>query len=162
MGGYWLVIRHQQQALKREMKRQLQADPNLQGQAELQFALQNGIPVDNNFSWEEEEEFSWNGKMYDIIEQHTVRNILTIRCIQDIKEKELLKKFCELEKQQDGKSGKNKSIVQLISGFVFEPVSTPESFLIPKFSLQHVEHYLSLYTLFDKEIITPPPRYMNA
>jgi hypothetical protein len=103
--------------------------------------------------WEDEEEFRFNGEMYDVIEKITVGDQLFIRCIPDRKETELLHAY---QKQHD-RNRSTASVLQLITAtFIVSagPSVQPSEktiirkFFEPSFSLSHPA----------APVFIPPPR----
>lgn len=157
MGGYLFWVEHQQELLKKEMRMRLRAGINRDLQDEFEITLKEGKPADPSFRWEEEKEFSYKGKMYDVIDKQIVDGKLRIRCIEDSKEEELLKKLADIQEKEGKKGDKSRAILLLLTTFTIrtEITSTPNVEDIP---CSYYEHYLSAITSAEKEVVTPPPR----
>lgn len=72
---------------RREMKTMMRArGGRLEGVAELSFKLVRGEVADAHFTWEEEDEFSFNDRLYDVIDSKVAGDIITFRCLPDGRE----------------------------------------------------------------------------
>ena len=128
------------------------------GQEEFEFNLEQGMVIAANFSWKDnKKEFSWNNKLYDVIEKQVRENKLWVRCIEDSREKELLKEFCNWQ-QQGGKPDKTRVAAwQLLISLFLPPVPYPEMKLITP-SQVYPDHYFNAFARVPREVITPPPQ----
>lgn len=69
---------------RREMKAMVHAGRyDVAGLARLSFTLIGGEVADRGFTWEEEDEFSFNDHLYDVVDIRTEGNVLTFLCIPD-------------------------------------------------------------------------------
>ncbi len=124
----------------------------------LSFLLHNGKIADPEFSLEEDQEFSYRGKMYDVVKQAVISNKIIYYCVQDEQEtnfKALLTGFHVPEKK-DLPFGnlihllKSLTLDLLVSSFyVPSPVVNPAN----HFTLQSI-----LYTEFHLSLVSPPPK----
>ena len=158
-GGLWLLMYSRQMALKREMKSRLRFNPNQFDQVVFEFELVKGEPVASSFEWEEEEdEFRYNGSIYDVIDKKITGNILQLRCIDDKKEADIIKKMGDLKKSEQGS---NKSglipIQQLLSLLLFYQHNGYEPANLIS-SLYHIDHYSDSFNMIIIDIVAPPPR----
>jgi hypothetical protein len=62
----------------------------LPGALELSFPLSHGTVSDERFAWEEKDEFSLDGRMYDVISLHVSADKVTFLCVADAEEGELI------------------------------------------------------------------------
>ena len=56
---------------------------------DLSFTLKNGEVADAGFVWEEEDEFTFDGAMYDVVSREVHEGIITFHCISDQRETRL-------------------------------------------------------------------------
>ena len=148
-----------QMALKREMKARLRSDPNQFEQTVLEFELVRGEPVAPSFEWEEEEdEFRYNGSIYDVIEKKITGSLMILRCIDDKQESDIINKIEELQKKQPGnKSSEPAPMQQLLSMLLFNQHNGYEQANL--FSpLHHIDHYIESFNMIIIDIQSPPPR----
>ncbi len=69
---------------RREMKAMVQAGAyDMDRLAHLSFTLVGGEVADHGFAWEEEDEFSYNDHLYDVVDTRTDGNIVTFSCLPD-------------------------------------------------------------------------------
>lgn len=136
----------------------LRAGLNPEEQEELVLAVADGQPTDVSFRWEEEKEFHYQGKMYDLISKKMIDDKLHIRCIEDSKEEQLLKQLTDIQERKEGTPTKSKSILQFLFAALF--IRPEISLGLPNTatSVSYYDHYLSSFTAREKEVLSPPPR----
>lgn len=79
------------QMARRDMKEMLRAGGSrVEGLAELSFKLMQGEVADAGFTWEEQGEFSFNDRLYDVIDSRRVGDVVTFLCIPDEREDALV------------------------------------------------------------------------
>lgn len=102
--------------------------------------------------WEDEQEFSFKGEMYDVIEKTTEGNHIVIRCIPDKKETSLINEY-----QKHNKNNSTGSVVaQLITTHFLLPV---DYFLKPteRRVEKHYKNYSSSLQNIASNVLLPPP-----
>jgi len=127
---------------------------------QFEFSLSDKAAVEK-IEWEGNDEFRFNGIMYDIVEKKIENGKLTIRCITDKKETELIKKYQDITKNNHGNSSKNKSRIlqQLIGGLYTFPVNIPDAKIFSS-EQHHFLKYIPAISSFSCDVITPPPRFL--
>ena len=127
-------------------------------QTEFEFILINGKTADPSFVWEDEDEFRYNGSIYDVIEKKVSGDKLQLRCIDDAKETALIKKMETLQKEQHGDQQKSRAVLlqQLLSLLFFHPYYCEPA--AESSVLVHVNHNYASFTSVATDIVTPPPR----
>lgn len=102
-------------------------------------------------NWENDHEFSYNNEMYDVIEKKIVGDVISIRCISDDNETQLIKEY-----QKNTGRQSSQSIIQLLSVSFILPseyfICQPERILKNKLSNRS---YPLLY--LSSVIDFPPP-----
>jgi hypothetical protein len=112
--GYHLIFNHQLSAVKSEMKAFLKSQKDYKDVVQLSLNEKESKQV----YWENENEFRYNGEMYDVIEKKIKGNQIVIRCIPDKKETALLNEY-----QKNNKSNSsNLTLLQLITAPYVLPV----------------------------------------
>ncbi len=155
--GYFIVFRVRQLELKREVWMYLQLNKKDKHLTHFQFPAQNGTVLNDKFEWEEENEFRFEGRMYDVIELKVHRDKVILTCVEDKKENDLLNTFEKIHKTQS--HGKNKSVAVAQFLDILYLSSEPAHVSSPSFTrLTNIHRYQS--PLFDRirEILTPPPK----
>jgi hypothetical protein len=146
--GYHLVFYIQRAALKSEMKAFLKNEKNPAGLAELRFTSDQLIKLE----WEDDEEFLFDGKMYDVVSKKKEGNEIIILCFPDEKETNLLNEY---QKTHD-RNTSHTAIVQLItSQFVL-----PGNYCLPqpeKIIKKNFAHYSFFLNNPASAIIPHPP-----
>jgi hypothetical protein len=156
--GYYLVFRLRQLEVKSEVRIYLKSNTDDKHLTHFNFTIKDGHVLDKRFIWEEDNEFEFAGKMYDVIEQTIKGNKLMLRCLEDQKETDLIKTFGQFQKSQS-QNGKSKSI-SLLHFFGSLYVVT-EITSLPSLTGQALASYLDYHSpLIDRsrEILTPPPK----
>ena len=143
--------------LKSEVQHYLKSHINDSNVTRLQFPLQSGRISDNRFKWEDEGEFEFAGSMYDVLDSRSDENSITIYCLRDDKENELLKSLADMQQQQNSDKGKSGTVLQFFATLYTIPQDTE---VIPIYIPDVV--YFSNYSSFlfhrSSEILTPPPQ----
>lgn len=122
------------------------------------FTLQNGNPAEDSFYWEDEDEFHYRDKMYDVISKKVAGDKLFITCINDDKEKELIEHYIDIAKKENNKPGNTSPTIQLILSLVFV---SPEDYLIPSLNIPaHLPVSTYQFRLLNRsgDIFIPPPQ----
>jgi len=155
--GYYIVFRVRQMELKSEVQQYLKSHIDDRNVTRLQFPLHSGKICDERFKWEDEGEFEFEGSMYDVINSRSDGNSITIYCLEDDKENELLKSFADMQGQQDSNKGKSESFFQFFASLYIIPQQT-EVVPIHITNLVYYRNYNSFLLHRSSEIITPPPQ----
>jgi hypothetical protein len=146
--GYHLVFYFQLETVKSEMKAFLQKQKDLKDVIQLSLTNEES----EQLHWEDENEFRYQGEMYDVIEKKAFKDQLLIRCIPDKKETSLLNEY-----QRNSKPDTSHSvIVQLITApFVLPAAHTlepPEKIIEKNFT----DFSSSLQNLASAVFLPPP------
>jgi hypothetical protein len=107
--GYQIVFRIHLSEIKAEMKQRLRYAPSKDVVVLVLDKEERG-----KIEWEETQEFRYQNKMYDVIDQHQEGRNLIIRCIPDEKEKALLEAY-EKFAQKNNNSPAQTSLIKLIT-----------------------------------------------
>jgi hypothetical protein len=152
--GYHFVFRFQIMQAKQEMKKQLKtSDRHKEDITKFKFT---GDKLDQ-LEWENENEFRFNGHMYDVISKHQENGSVDIRCIADEKETALLDQYMKINRSNiPGKKALN-SLIQLICA-QFLPPSEPTLNYFPSLPTKFPTHISGLFSM-AYPIQTPPPRH---
>ena len=111
--------------------------------------------------WEGDNEFRYQGEMYDVIDKKVENGKLHIRCISDKKETSLVKNYRKMSRDDfDGSSKKRSSLLlKLFSSFYTPAVNTNlENTSVPG-KIDWVA-YQSPLVSHPNEILTPPPQFL--
>ena len=118
-----------QHSLKKEIRASLAVNSDAHLGTYLHFRLVNDAIKDPSFEWEEtKKEFRYRGEMYDVIAIHYEKNIATIYCINDHKEKALEKQVEKILQKQTNQSAGSKAVFQKMQLTAFD---LPQSLLQP-------------------------------
>jgi hypothetical protein len=140
------------------MKKTLFRKAKIEAETVLVFSLNDKYAM-RRLKWEGNDEFNFDGQMYDVIEKKIGNDKLIIRCISDRKETALIKKY---EKMNDENNSKNKSALLLkLINVSYLPAKNIELFISDK-------PIPSLYFQSDiipsgvRDVLTPPPQRILA
>jgi hypothetical protein len=110
--------------------------------------------------WEDENEFSFRGRMYDLVEKKLHGDQLVLVCISDEKETALLDDFAKnIYNKEGGNSSKKhqSQVIRLVlSPFILEQPAVSLTTLSR--SVKKFTRYSELLPQVYFNIITPPPR----
>ena len=156
--GYYFAFRLRQVEVRREVYSYLKSHTSDKNLTHFQLRLINGQFTDERFSWENENEFEFAGKMYDVIERTVTGNNVVLHCLEDKKETELVKAFEETQRSQTQQSkNRTASLLQILS-IMYLPVQV-ESVSPDSISAQHIFiSYSSSVIERATDILTPPPQ----
>lgn len=150
--GYHFIFQFQLQQAKAEMQINLR---NLKGNKELSVLCFNQEQL-KQIDWENNHEFNYNGKMYDVIEKHFKNGKLLVRCIADNKETVLIKEYLASQKNSSGNQPLSSLLKLVTNNFIRSKVavlSVPE-----KNNCNNFPFYSSTIFSIIHPIHTPPPR----
>ena len=138
----------------------LRRQANSQDEVVFSFAI-NAPQNEESPEWEEEHEFRYKGKMYDVIDQRIEDGQLIVRCISDEKETELIKKYEEILEKQFGGRAKKRSVSLL--KLICTPFTIPSAFMTSAI-VRLLHNQYSIYRcnipFVCRDVITPPPRFL--
>jgi hypothetical protein len=161
-GGFIILFYQLQQHVKTEILNGIRkGEYNLSEAARFIISKKNLNKNINGFVWENEHEFEYEGRLYDIINISYNDDTALLNCINDITEEKLVKSFNdEVNQLASGKLDNSKiktSLINLISQALlrnssgFSPLED-----VRKMSDNFVEKIL----LCDIKIPTPPPKFI--
>ncbi|HTM67626.1 MAG TPA: hypothetical protein VL093_14970 [Flavipsychrobacter sp.] len=159
LGGYFVVFKVEQFALRREMKERIKSSlPESQLQ-HFAFSKQKTSTLD----WERKgKEFRLDGDMYDIVRAETEGDTVHFYCLRDDKETKLFAGLDQLMKAQTtaGKSGKIAGgLLKIFFSFNSLPVG---GYILPSYCFEDVRTF-PLFILSTStgvaEVYSPPPEH---
>jgi hypothetical protein len=146
--GYHLVFNFQLAAVKSEMKAFLRCQKDSKDVVQMSMGNEEA----KQLYWENENEFRYDGKMYDVIEKKIKGNQIVIRCIPDQKETIVLNEY----QKNNNRNSSNTTIVQLITAQFVLPVylslKQPEKIIKKDF----IDHSSSLQNVASTVLLPPP------
>jgi len=124
---------------------------------ETDFAFSvNDMRLLDQFDWEGDDEFSFNGEMYDVIEKKTENGKLIIRSIADERETALLNKVKDHWNQNEKTNKVADELFQMLQSLFHSPKTEMMVLIKPTVNRNH---FISLPLPSQaKTIPTPPPR----
>ncbi len=151
VSGYHIFIRLQIAEAKQEMKKNLRHFPD-----HLLTTFVFGPNEKNEVVWHEKDEFSIDGKMFDVVEKIPSGDQLIVRCISDTNESALVAAFKKLHKSTSDASSSH-TLLKLLSVVYYQSAAAPSNF--PQQKLREFCSGLQRsYCSVCRAISTPPPR----
>jgi hypothetical protein len=153
--GYHIIFYLRQEEIKAEMREVIRMQNYSEHETDFAFALNDKRSMDQ-LDWEGDDEFSFNGQMYDVIEKKIGNAQLIVRAIADSRETSLLDKM-KGHWNQDEKSNKVADELSHLLQSLFYSSKTEELVLIKPTANRN--SFVSLVLPSQvKKIPTPPPR----
>lgn len=153
--GYHIIFYFWQQEIKLEMKKRVLAQPANKDENDFIFSLNDKAAI-TKLEWENDDEFSFNGEMYDVIETKIENNTLLIRSLSDKRETALIKKYAGINNENNSKS-KSALLLKLISNsYLFTPVSNSLAQVPVKPS--RILFQSQIIPSIISDVLTPPPQ----
>ena len=118
--GHYLAFRVQLYRLKAEMKRSLRQGRHRKDVLLLCLDAEQA----RQLRWEDEEEFSWQGELYDVIEKRVDGSKLRITCIADKNEERLLQAYKKSAEKNNG-WGKGLLVKLITTDFLYTSIELP-------------------------------------
>ena len=157
VAGLYGVFIFQRKLVKKEMKAWM-----FRHRKELEPSYTK-IIVDKNagdIHWEDENEFSFRGLMFDLVEKKLHGDQVILICISDEKETALLDDFAKNIFNKEGGNASKKQQSQVIrlvlSPFILQQAAI--TFTAPRHAEKKYSYYNQELPLVYFNIITPPPR----
>jgi hypothetical protein len=153
--GHHLIFHFRQEEIKAEMREAIRMQSYSEHETDFAFSV-NDMRLMDQFDWEGDDEFSFNGEMYDVIEKKTENGKLIIRSIADERETALLNKVKDHWNQNEKTNKVADELFQMLQS-LFHSQKT-EMLVLIKPTLNR-SHFISLPLPSQaKTIPTPPPR----
>ncbi len=153
--GYHIIFYLRQQEIKAEMREVIRMQSHNEHETDFSFSVNDKHSMDH-LDWKGDDEFSFNGEMYDVIEKRIENGKLIIRSIADKRETALLDKLTRHWNQSEKSNKVADELFQLLQS-LFHSSKTDEFVLIKP--LVDKISFISLPLPSQvKQIPTPPPR----
>ena len=157
--GYLALFKSLQYGIKKEIKTRIKRKLDDSDLMLIKFPSHPNKQQQKLFHWKEENEFVYEGNMYDVVRQYSIHDTIYFYCIKDSNETEL---FANLDAQVGQNMASNALSRNLTKLF---KLSFDQSFL-RSFSFDYcLQSSKSIYCLFQsfnylsvqKDVETPPP-----
>jgi hypothetical protein len=153
--GYHIIFYLRQQEIKAEMRAAIRVQTYSGDETDFVFLLSDKQSMEQ-LDWEGDDEFSYKGEMYDVIEKKITDGKLIIRSIADKQETALLNKAKDPWNQNEKSNKVADELFQLLQS-LFHSSKTEELVFI-KPSVYRISFISLSLPLQVKKIPTPPPR----
>lgn len=158
IGGYHLIYAVYRAGIKQEMRAYLQKNKDTRLGTYFSFAVKDKKITDTHFSWEEkDEEFSYDGKMYDVVTVAYHSDSARICALKDERENNLAEQLAVIHNgnHTDSEAGA-KTAFHFFS--VFTMIQEPFYPCRTSFIIRHWPGSAERILLDLTEVTTPPPR----
>jgi hypothetical protein len=153
--GYHIIFYLRQQEIKAEMRAAIRLQTYSEHETDFSFSVNDKHSMDQ-LDWEGDDEFSFNGEMYDVIEKRVENGKLIIRAIADKREMALLNKVKDHWNQSEKSNKVADELFQLLHSLFHSSKAEELLFIKP---LVDRNSFISLPLPSQvKQIPTPPPR----
>jgi hypothetical protein len=153
--GYHIIFYLQQEQIKAEMRAAIRMQTYSEDETDFVFLLNDKQSM-KQLDWEGNDEFSFNGEMYDVIEKKIKDKKLIIRSIADRQETALLNKVKDHWNQNEKSNKVADELFQLLQSLFHS--SKTEELVFNKPSLNRTSFISLPLPSQVKKIPTPPPR----
>lgn len=153
--GYQIIFYFRQEGIKAQMREAIRMQSFSEDETDFVFSLNDKQAI-GQLDWEGDDEFSFNGEMYDVIEKKIKDGKLIIRAIADKQETALLNKAKNHWSQNEKDNKVASEFYQLLQSLFHSSKAEEVVFIKP---LVNRNHFISLPLPSQvKKIPTPPPR----
>ena len=160
-GGFIVVFKSLQISVKNDIRKKLKSSLPLNSLSEIKVSLKDSHSKNSALKWyDDDKEFSYGGKMYDIVSKETKGDTIYYYCINDTREEQLfagLNGYVNKAMSDDGLKQKVLKIVFQLSQNYYIPIQKAQ----PKESGASAVRY---FTYSEKscstlhEVNIPPPK----
>jgi hypothetical protein len=157
LAGYQLIFHFQRQLVRTEMENILKAHSDRINTE--RFIFSSGSEAAGKINWENDREFCFNGKMYDLVERQNMGDKIIIVCVNDRKETDLFSKLDDNVRENERSNKVINDLLQFMQTWFHENGSGPlflEMATEPKAGFNMGE-----LSFRAKDILTPPPQRSN-
>ena len=156
-GGYHLIIAGYRIALKTEIRTSLLQNPEYNITQTFHFASIGNAIQNTSFSWDDgEEEFTFEGTLYDVVSITYQQNQVRIECYKDKAETKLVNLTAEIQQKQNRQPSGSKNVIHKMMQVVMEIQPSPEKFIYP--GIINTFSSISLFpTVGHTSLVSQPP-----
>lgn len=155
--GTYLWLMHKKQTVRRQVKLEL-----MQGKSKdelILFTLSKAQAA--NLDWHEDEEFSFEREMYDVVFKETQGDSIKLWCWPDHRESSINHDINLLLARRLGRNQKHQENQKRLAKFyqsLFVNTLSQHSFCMNAKWINHNTHYLAAMSMFAAQPPIPPPR----
>lgn len=157
MGGYHLIYGVYRAEIKQDMRAYLKSHTDTKMGEYLSFSVRNHIIQAKEFDWEEtDQEFSYLGGMYDVVNIQYRADSVFICALPDNRENNLADQLATLHKNSQDHHTTSLSLIKMFSVFTQTLPENRESH--PLFLSVHNCYFETAIVPIGAEVQSPPPR----
>ena len=164
-GGYYVILSIDILEAKQEAMNVINNDKQeTQNITKLSFPVKDGKVIAQGLIFNDEDEFTYQGKMYDVISTEKSKGYITFKCYTDNKETELTANLNnKIDSDKDTPAQKHKGGILLKTVIPYTPVSKQQFFFSTHISSAYYAFYCNrLQPFIYKAIVSPPPEFVLA
>lgn len=157
MGGYHLVYEVYRAGIKQDMRAYLKKHADTKMGEYLSFSARNHIIQAKEFDWEEtDQEFSYLGSMYDVVNIRYTTDSVFICALPDNRENNLAEQLATLHKNSQDHHSASLSLIKMFSVFIQTIPDNTTTFRL--FRSVHISYPGIAIHRTGADVQTPPPR----
>jgi len=137
------------------MKKLILSQPSGEDENDFIFSI-NDKQAQARLGWDGDDEFSFNGDMYDVIEKKIENGMIIIRALADKKETALIQKYSRISGENHSRH-KTALLVQLVNS-LYLPSVDAISFIKWQFRSVRILLHPVMIVPGVHDVLTPPPR----
>jgi hypothetical protein len=159
ISGYHFIFYLKQEAIKAEMREAIRMQTYSEHETDFSFSVNDKRSMDQ-LAWEGDDEFKFNGEMYDVIEKKIDNGKLVIRSIADRRETALLNKVKDHWNQNEKSNKVADELFKLLQSLFHSSNGEELVFIKPLVNkISFVSFALPSEVI---KIPTPPPRSQQS
>lgn len=153
--GYHLIFYFRQQAIKLEMKNLILSHPGSEDENDFIIPISDRT-ASGKLNWEGDDEFSFDGAMYDVIEKKVENGELVIRALADKRETALVQKYNRINGSRHSDNSTASLVKFVTSQYLQEDNNI--TFTTQRISLLQNRVQPINISSATHDVLTPPPR----
>jgi hypothetical protein len=153
--AFHFIFYFRQQAIKQEMRMAIRMQSHSEDESDFTFSQDDKKGM-AKLDWDGDDEFSYNGEMYDVIEKKVVNSTLIIRALADKDETDLVNKLGASQRDNDKSNKIANELFQILQTLFHNSKSTELVCIKP--STNNFYYFSVTLPSPVKKIPTPPPQ----
>lgn len=155
--GYQIYFQYRREKIREAVRSESRYNRNREQTVTFAFTKNEVAHI----QWEKEDEFRYQGEMFDVLHQQVKDDTVILLCKKDEKERELVDNYFNFLKNDLPLAAKNKKsswLIQLLNTY-FSPTAFTQKL---DFALVNPIHWVQITDpLFSRntEVLTPPPKF---
>jgi hypothetical protein len=160
--GYHFLFHLRQWEIKATIKKRVRRNLDAESTEQFVFSI-HPVQGDEQPEWEGDDEFRYQGEMYDIIEKKIVDGKIYVRCISDKEETQLIRNYQQLTKNEASHpiSKKRTGLLFQLINMAFTAVKGHDPYAeLAALRYRYRAYASMLLATQPAEVLTPPPQHV--